>query len=77
MPEEKKSTEINNKEQSKAIQDTIRTNPLKHAVAPKKELLGEAIEMGEKLKNTWPDQVSVVLDKFENTLAKKRKPILE
>lgn len=60
-------------EQSQAITETIKTNPLKHAVAPKKASLWEAIEMWEKLKYTANNQVSVGLDKFEEKLARQRK----
>ncbi len=86
MPEEKqqKSIQENNttadnttEQQSQAITDTIRTNPLKHAVAPGKASLGEAIEMGDKLRNTAPDQVSIGLEKYEEQLAKKRKQQLQ
>ncbi len=60
-------------QQSQAITETIKTNPLKHAVAPWKASLGEAIEMGEKLRNTAPNQVSIGLDRYEEKLAKQRK----
>ncbi|PID34739.1 MAG: hypothetical protein CR971_01675 [candidate division SR1 bacterium] len=60
-------------QQSQAITDTIKTNPLKHAVAPGKASLGEAIEMGDKLKHTAPNQVSIGLDRYEENLAKQRK----
>ncbi len=59
--------------QSKAITETIKTNPLKHAVAPGKKNLEEAIEMWDKLRNTAKDQISIGLDKFEQTLSKSRK----
>ncbi len=64
---------IINEQPSQEITEAIKTNPLKHAVAPGKLSLGEAIEMGDKLKNTAPNQISIGLDKYEETLKKQRK----
>ncbi len=73
-PEEEKEA---NNYQSQAITETIKTNPLKHAVVPEKKQLKQAIVMGEKLKKTEKNQISITLDRFEKQRATKRRPTIQ